>query len=227
MSGKRYKALTGMVDSKKVYTVEEATNLVKSIASAKFDETVEVHVRLGIDPKKSDQNVRGTVALPNGTGKTVRVLALTKGEGLSAAEAAGADFVGGDELVAKIADGWLDFDAVVATPDMMAAIGSKLGRILGPRGLLPNPKSGTVGLNIGEIVKSLKAGQIEFRNDKTGVIHAPIGKASFEPTKLAENFAALYHALEGAKPSTAKGQFVKTVFITTTMGPSVRVTVSG
>ena len=226
MSGKRYKALTGLVDSKKVYTVEEATNLVKSIASAKFDETVEVHVRLGIDPKKSDQNVRGTVALPNGTGKTVRVLALTKGEGLHAAEAAGADIVGGDELVAKIADGWLDFDAVVATPDMMAAIGSKLGRILGPRGLLPNPKSGTVGLNIGEIVKSLKAGQIEFRNDKTGVIHAPIGKASFEPAKLAENFAALYHALEGAKPSTAKGQFVKTVFITTTMGPSVRVTVS-
>ena len=127
----------------------------------------------------------------------------------------------------KIADGWLDFDAVVATPDMMAAIGSKLGRILGPRGLLPNPKSGTVGLNIGEIVKSLKAGQIEFRNDKTGVIHAPIGKASFDPAKLAENFAALYQALEGAKPATAKGQFVKTVFITTTMGPSVRVTVSG
>ena len=227
MSGKRYKALTSMVDPKKVYTVEEATNLVKSIASAKFDETVEVHVRLGIDPKKSDQNVRGTVALPNGTGKTVRVLALTKGEGLNAAEAAGADIVGGDELVQKIADGWLDFDAVVATPDMMAAIGSKLGRILGPRGLLPNPKSGTVGLNIGEIVKSLKAGQIEFRNDKTGVIHAPIGKASFEPAKLAENFAALYQALEGAKPATAKGQFVKTVFITTTMGPSVRVTVSG
>jgi large subunit ribosomal protein L1 len=227
MSGKRYKALTSKVDSKKVYTVEEATNLVKSIASAKFDETVEVHVRLGIDPKKSDQNVRGTVALPNGTGKTVRVLALTKGEGLNAAESAGADFVGGDELVQKIADGWLDFDAVVATPDMMAAIGSKLGRILGPRGLLPNPKSGTVGLNIGEIVKSLKAGQIEFRNDKTGVIHAPIGKASFEPAKLAENFAALYQALEGAKPATAKGQFVKTVFITTTMGPSVRVTVSG
>jgi large subunit ribosomal protein L1 len=227
MSGKRYKALTGMVDSKKVYTVEEATNLVKSIASAKFDETVEVHVRLGIDPKKSDQNVRGTVALPNGTGKTVRVLALTKGEGLNAAESAGADIVGGDELVQKIADGWLDFDAVVATPDMMAAIGSKLGRILGPRGLLPNPKSGTVGLNIGEIVKSLKAGQIEFRNDKTGVIHAPIGKASFEPSKLAENFAALYQALEGAKPATAKGQFVKTVFITTTMGPSVRVTVNG
>ena len=227
MSGKRYKALTGMVDPKKVYTVEEATNLVKSIASAKFDETVEVHVRLGIDPKKSDQNVRGTVALPNGTGKTVRVLALTKGEGLNAAEAAAADIVGGEELVQKIADGWLDFDAVVATPDMMAAIGSKLGRILGPRGLLPNPKSGTVGLNIGEIVKSLKAGQIEFRNDKTGVIHAPIGKASFDPAKLAENFAALYQALEGAKPATAKGQFVKTVFITTTMGPSVRVTVSG
>lgn len=223
--GKRYKALAAKIDAKKVYSVDEAAALVKTIASAKFDETVEVHVRLGIDARKSDQNVRGTVALPHGTGKTVRVLALTKGDGLSAAEAAGADFVGGDDMIAKIADGWLDFDAVVATPDMMAAIGSKLGRVLGPRGLLPNPKSGTVGPNIGDLVKSLKAGQIEFRNDKTGVVHAPIGKASFEPDKLSDNFRAFYTALEGAKPSTAKGVFVRTVFFSTTMGPSVKVTV--
>ncbi len=223
--GKRYKALAAKIDAKKVYSIDEAAALVKTIASAKFDETVEVHVRLGIDARKSDQNVRGTVALPHGTGKTVRVLALTKGDGLSAAEAAGADFVGGDDMIAKIAEGWLDFDAVVATPDMMAAIGSKLGRVLGPRGLLPNPKSGTVGPNIGELVKSLKAGQIEFRNDKTGVVHAPIGKASFEPDKLSDNFRAFYSALEGAKPTTAKGVFVRTVFFSTTMGPSVKVTV--
>ena len=221
--GKRYKALAGKVDTNKVYTVDEAAALMKDLASAKFDESVEVHVRLGIDPKKSDQNVRGTVALPHGTGKTVRVLALTKGDGVGAAEAAGADFVGGDELIQRIAEGWLDYDAVVATPDMMAAIGSKLGRILGPRGLLPNPKSGTVGLNIGDIVKSLKAGQIEFRNDKTGVVHAPIGKASFEPAKLAENLKAFQAALEAAKPGAAKGVFMKSIFLTTTMGPSVKV----
>lgn len=221
--GKRYKALAGKVDSNKVYSVDEAAALMKDLASAKFDESVEVHVRLGIDPKKSDQNVRGTVALPHGTGKTVRVLALTKGDGVGAAEAAGADFVGGDELIQRIAEGWLDYDAVVATPDMMAAIGSKLGRILGPRGLLPNPKSGTVGLNIGDIVRSLKAGQIEFRNDKTGVVHAPIGKASFEPAKLAENLKAFQAALEAAKPGAAKGVFMKSIFLTTTMGPSVKV----
>jgi large subunit ribosomal protein L1 len=221
--GKRMKALKSKVDKAKVYSIDEATALVKSIASAKFDETVEVHVRLGIDARKSDQNVRGTVALPHGTGKTVRVLAITKGEGLAAAEAAGADHVGSDEVIQKILDGWLDFDAVVATPDMMAAIGSKLGRVLGPRGLLPNPKSGTVGPNIAELVKSLKAGQIEFRNDKTGVVHAPIGKASFEPGKLADNFKAFYTALEGAKPASAKGVYIRSVYITTTMGPSVKV----
>ncbi len=217
------KALKSKVDKAKVYSIDEATALVKSIASAKFDETVEVHVRLGIDARKSDQNVRGTVALPHGTGKTVRVLAITKGDGLAAAEAAGADHVGSDEVIQKILDGWLDFDAVVATPDMMAAIGSKLGRVLGPRGLLPNPKSGTVGPNIAELVKSLKAGQIEFRNDKTGVVHAPIGKASFEPGKLADNFKAFYTALEGAKPASAKGVYIRSVYITTTMGPSVKV----
>jgi large subunit ribosomal protein L1 len=221
--GKRMKALKSKVDKAKVYSIDEATALVKSIASAKFDETVEVHVRLGIDARKSDQNVRGTVALPHGTGKTVRVLAITKGDGLAAAEATGADHVGSDEVIQKILDGWLDFDAVVATPDMMAAIGSKLGRVLGPRGLLPNPKSGTVGPNIAELVKSLKAGQIEFRNDKTGVVHAPIGKASFEPGKLADNFKAFYTALEGAKPASAKGVYIRSVYITTTMGPSVKV----
>ena len=227
MSGKRYKLLTAKVDSNKNYDATEATALVKTLASAKFDETVEVHARLGIDPRKSDQNVRGTVALPHGTGRTVRVLALTKGDGIPAAEGAGADFVGGDELIAKIADGWLDFDAVVATPDMMAAIGSKLGRILGPRGLLPNPKSGTVGINIGDLVKSLKAGQIEFRNDKTGVVHAPIGKASFDAAKIEENLKAFQVALEAAKPGAAKGVFVKSLYLTTTMGPSVKVTTAG
>ncbi|MFN3266943.1 MAG: 50S ribosomal protein L1 [Deinococcales bacterium] len=226
MSGKRYKALASKVDSSKQYEVSEAAALVKTLASAKFDETVEVHARLGIDPRKSDQNVRGTVALPHGTGRTVRVLALTKGDGIAAAEGAGADHVGGDELIAKIAEGWLDFDAVVATPDMMAAIGSKLGRILGPRGLLPNPKSGTVGTNIADLVKSLKAGQIEFRNDKTGVVHAPIGKASFDAKKLEENLTAFQSALEAAKPSAAKGVFVRSLFLTTTMGPSVKVLTS-
>jgi large subunit ribosomal protein L1 len=226
MSGKRYKALSAKVDSSKQYEASEAAALVKTLASAKFDETVEVHARLGIDPRKSDQNVRGTVALPHGTGRTVRVLALTKGDGIAAAEGAGADHVGGDELIAKIAEGWLDFDAVVATPDMMAAIGSKLGRILGPRGLLPNPKSGTVGTNIADLVKSLKAGQIEFRNDKTGVVHAPIGKASFDAAKLEENLAAFQTALEAAKPGTAKGVFVRSLFLTTTMGPSVKVLTS-
>jgi large subunit ribosomal protein L1 len=227
MSGKRYKLLIAKVDSSKNYDAAEATALVKTLASAKFDETVEVHARLGIDPRKSDQNVRGTVALPHGTGRIVRVLALTKGDGIPAAEAAGADIVGSDELIAKIADGWLEFDAVVATPDMMAAIGSKLGRILGPRGLLPNPKSGTVGTNIGDLVKSLKAGQIEFRNDKTGVVHAPIGKASFDAGKLEENLKAFQTALEAAKPSTAKGLFVKSLYLTTTMGPSVKVATAG
>ena len=221
--GKRYRALASKVDPSRAYSIDEAAALVREIASAKFDETVEVHMRLGIDPRKTDQSVRGTVALPHGTGRTVRVLALTKGENVAAAEAAGADFVGGDDLVARIAEGWLDFDQVVATPDMMAAIGSKLGRILGPRGMLPNPKSGTVGPNIAEIVRGLKAGRIEFRNDKTGVVHAPIGKASFEPEKLSGNFQALIGALEGARPASAKGVFVRSVYLTTTMGPSMRI----
>ncbi len=221
--GKRYRQLEGKVDRNRVYTVEEAAALVKELATAKFDETVEAHFRLGIDPRKSDQNVRGTVALPHGTGKTVRVLAITQGDGVTAAEAAGADIVGGAEIIERILGGWMEFDAVVATPDMMAQIGSKLGRVLGPRGLLPNPKAGTVGPNIGEIVSALKAGQIEFRSDKTGVVHAPIGKASFAAEKLADNFSALKSAVEAAKPDAAKGQFVKTIHLTSTMGPSLRV----
>ncbi|MBX3143156.1 MAG: 50S ribosomal protein L1 [Trueperaceae bacterium] len=224
--GKRYRALEGKVDRDRVYTIEEAATLVKDLATAKFDETVEAHFRLGIDPRKSDQNVRGTVALPHGTGKTIRVLAVTQGDGVAAAEAAGADIVGGAEVIERILGGWMDFDAVVATPDMMAQIGSKLGRVLGPRGLLPNPKAGTVGPNIGEIVTALKAGQIEFRSDKTGVVHAPIGKASFDAGKLTENFSALKSAVEAAKPDAAKGQYVKTIHLTSTMGPSVRINLS-
>lgn len=223
--GKRYRELEGKVDRSKLYESEEALSLVRELATAKFDETVEAHFRLGIDPRKSDQNVRGTVALPHGTGRTVRVLAFAQGEGVAEAEAAGADYVGGEELIDRIAGGWFDFDAVVAMPQMMAAVGSKLGRILGPRGLLPNPRAGTVGPNIGQLVTALKAGQIEFRSDKTGVVHAPIGKASFSAEQLAENLDALKNAVEAAKPAAAKGTYLRTLFLTSTMGPSVRVTV--
>jgi large subunit ribosomal protein L1 len=224
--GKRYRSIESKVDRDRMYTIDEAANLVKELATAKFDETIEVHLRLGIDPRKSDQNVRGTVALPHGTGRSVRVLAFAQGDKAQEAEAAGADFVGAQELIEKVAGGWFDYDAVVATPDMMAAIGSKLGRVLGPRGLLPNPKSGTVGLNIAEIVGALKAGQIEFRSDKTGVVHAPIGKASFEAAALAENLVAVRQAVEAAKPDTARGTYLRTMFLTSTMGPSVRVVIA-
>lgn len=223
--GKRYRALETKIDRSKIYSPEEATALVKMLATAKFDETVEAHFKLGIDPKKSDQNVRGTVALPHGTGKTVRVLAITKGEKVAEAQAAGADHVGSEEVVEKILGGWLDFDAVVATPDMMATIGGKLGRVLGPKGLLPNPKAGTVGPDIAGIVRALKAGQIEFRADKTGVVHAPIGKASFDASKLAENLEALRKAVEAAKPETSKGTYLRTLYVTSSMGPSLRVSI--
>ena len=223
--GKRYRAVEGKVDRERTYAADEATALVKELATAKFDETIEVHVRLGIDPRKSDQNVRGTVALPHGTGRTIRVLAFAQGDKATEAEAAGADVVGAQELIERVQGGWLEFDAVVATPDMMAAVGSKLGRVLGPRGMLPNPKSGTVGIDIAAIVRALKAGQIEFRSDKTGVVHAPIGKASFEPTQLVENLAALRRAVDVAKPDAAKGTYVRTVYLSSTMGPSVRVAI--
>jgi large subunit ribosomal protein L1 len=224
-AGKRYRALEPKIDRNKTYSAQEATTVVKTLATAKFDETIEAHFRLGIDTKKSDQNVRGTVALPHGTGKTIRVLAITKGDKIAEAQAAGADHVGSDEVVEKILGGWLDFDAVVATPDMMATIGGKLGRLLGPKGLLPNPKAGTVGPDIAGIVRALKAGQIEFRADKTGVVHAPIGKASFDAGKLAENLEALKKAVEAAKPDSAKGVYLKTLFVTSTMGPSLKVSI--
>jgi large subunit ribosomal protein L1 len=223
--GKRYRNIEAKVDRDRTYSVEEAAALVKELATAKFDETIEVHLRLGIDPRKSDQNVRGTVSLPHGTGRTVRVLAFAQGEKAQEAEAAGADLVGAQEMIERIVGGFLDFDAVVATPDMMAAVGSKLGRVLGPRGMLPNPKSGTVGLNIGDIVKALKAGQIEFRSDKTGVVHAPIGKASFESSALVENLSAVRQAVEAAKPDGARGTYMRTMYLTSTMGPSVRVVI--
>ena len=223
--GRRYRNVQVKVDRARTYPVGEAATLVKELATAKFDETIEVHLRLGIDPRKSDQNVRGTVSLPHGTGRAVRVLAFAQGDKAQEAEAAGADVVGAQEVIERIQGGWLEFDAVVATPDMMGAVGSKLGRVLGPRGLLPNPKSGTVGFNIAEIVGALKAGQIEFRSDKTGVVHAPIGKASFDAEKLAENLSAVRHAVEAAKPDAARGTYLRTVFVTSTMGPSVRVVI--
>ncbi len=221
--GKRYRNLKEKLEPGKIYSAEEATVLVKELATAKFDETVEAHFRLGVDPRKSDQTVRGTVALPHGTGRTVRVVAVTQGDNVAAAQEAGADFVGGEDIIARILEGWTDFDAVVATPDMMAQVGGKLGRVLGPRGMLPNPKAGTVGPNIAEIVTALKAGRIEFRADKTGVVHAPIGKASFASEQLAENLRALKSAVEAAKPDTSRGLYFRTLYLTSTMGPSVRV----
>ncbi len=221
--GKRYQALWDKVDKTRLYAYDEATELVRELATAKFDETIEAHFRLGVDPKKGDQVVRGTVALPHGTGKDVRVAAFAQGEKATEAEQAGADVVGGDDLIQRVADGWMEFDAAVATPDMMAAVGSKLGRVLGPRGLLPNPKAGTVGMNIGDIVAALKAGQIEFRADKTGVVHAPIGKSSFGPEQLVENLDTLRKAVEAAKPAGAKGQYLRTLYLSSTMGPSIRV----
>jgi large subunit ribosomal protein L1 len=221
--GKRYKSLLAKVDLSKVYTAEEAAKLIPQIKSARFDETVEVHVKLGIDAKKSDQNVRSTVALPHGTGRTVRVLAIAKGDKIAEAREAGADIAAGEEIIQEILDGRSDYDAVIATPDVMGAVGSKLGRVLGPKGMLPNPKAGTVGPNIGDIVKQIKAGRIEFRNDKTGVVHGPIGKASFTPDKIAENLKAFIKAVEGAKPDGAKGVYLRSVYITTTMGPSIKV----
>lgn len=223
--GKRYRSLRERLEPGRVYSAEEGTKLVKELATAKFDETVEAHFRLGVDPRKSDQTVRGTVALPHGTGKSVRVVAVTQGDGVAAAQEAGADFVGSEDIIARISEGWLDFDAVVATPDMMAQVGGKLGRVLGPRGMLPNPKAGTVGPNIGDIVRALKAGRIEFRADKTGVVHAPIGKASFASEQLAENLRALKTAVEAAKPDTSRGLYFRTLYLSSTMGPSVRVNV--
>src|SRR5690625_1533526 len=225
--GKRYRNLASKIEADKQYGVEEAVALIKELATAKFDETIEAHFRLGIDGRRSDQNVRATVNRPHGTGTTLRVLAITQGDNAVAAEEAGADIVGGEEVITRILDGWFEFDAVVATPDMMAQVGSKLGRVLGPKGLLPNPRAGTVGPNIAEMVTALKSGRIEFRADKGGVVHALIGKASVSAEQLAENFNALRSAIEGAKPDAVRGNYIRNVVITSTMSPSVRIATGG
>jgi large subunit ribosomal protein L1 len=217
-----YREVAAKVDPERFYDPEEAVRLVKETKRAKFDETVEVAVRLGIDVKHADQMVRGTVVLPAGTGKERKVLVFAKGEKAREAEQAGADYVGAEDLAAKIQEGWLDFDVAVATPDMMSVVG-KLGRILGPRGLMPNPKSGTVTFDIAQAVQQIKAGKIEFRADKSGIVHAPIGKASFEDEKLLDNFRTLMEALSKARPAAAKGQYFRSVVLSLTMGPGVRV----
>lgn len=221
--GKKYKESAKLIDRTKVYDSMEALGLAISTAKAKFDETVELHVRLGVDSRHADQQVRGAVVLPNGTGKTVRVLALCKGDNVEAAKAAGADYAGNDEYVQKIqGEGWMDFDVVIATPDMMGVVG-RLGKILGPRGLMPSPKAGTVTPDVAKAVTEAKAGKIEYRLDKTNIIHCPIGKVSFGAEKLSENFETLMGAIVKAKPAAAKGQYLKSCVLTTTMGPSVKV----
>ncbi|GMV39264.1 MAG: 50S ribosomal protein L1 [Myxococcales bacterium] len=219
--GKKFRAQAQMVDRLKLYTLEEAMQLVAKTGYAKFDESVDVAVRLGVNPRHADQMVRGACVLPHGTGKTVRVVVFAKGDKVREAEEAGADRVGGDDLVEDIRKGWLDFDKAVATPDMMGSVG-KIGRILGPRGLMPNPKVGTVTFDVGQAVRESKAGKIEFRVDKAGIIHAPVGKRSFEAVKLQENVAALVEVLLRLKPSTAKGQYVRGVAVSTTMGPGIK-----
>ena len=220
--GKRYVESAKLVDRATLYDVDEAVSILKKTANAKFDETIEAHIRLGVDGRHADQQVRGAVVLPHGTGKTVRVLVFAKGDKVAEAEAAGADFVGGDELVPRIQkEGWLDFDVVVATPDMMGIVG-RLGRILGPKGLMPNPKAGTVTMDVTKAINDIKAGKIEYRLDKSNIIHVPIGKASFTEEQLADNFHTLIGAINKAKPAAAKGQYLKSVVITSTMGPGIK-----
>ena len=223
--GKRIRAQRAKVQETKLYSIEEGCSVVASTASAKFDETVEVSVRLGVDPKKADQNVRGSIALPHGLGKKIRVLVFAKGDKAKEAEAAGADFVGGDDLVEKIKGGFFDFDSVVATPDMMVQVG-KVGKLLGPRGLMPSPKIGTVTFDVSDTVKSLKSGRAEFRVDKAGIVHAAVGKASFGADKIRENVSALFQALNRAKPSTSKGIYLEGASISLTMGPGVALDVA-
>jgi len=220
MSGKKFTAAAAKVDKAKVYDVPQAVALVKSAAFAKFNETVELVVNMGVDPKQSDQMIRGTVVLPHGLGKTKRVLVIAGGDKAHEARDAGADLVGGEDMVQKILEGWIDFDAVIATPDMMRSAG-KLGKVLGPRGLMPNPKTGTVTFEVGQAVREIKAGKVEFRLDKTAIIHSPIGKAEFEAPKIAENAQALLAAIVKAKPATAKGRYIKRVTLTSTMGPGI------
>jgi large subunit ribosomal protein L1 len=225
MKQKKLKASLAKVDKSKQYTLEEAMALAKECHFTKFDESVDLAVMLGVDPKRSDQMVRGSVNLPHGTGKTVRVLAFAKGEKEREATEAGADFAGGDDMIAKVQGGWMDFDRVVATPDMMGSVG-KLGKVLGPRGLMPSPKVGTVTMDIGKAVKEIKAGKVEYRVEKAGIIHVPVGKVSFAPEKLTENATEVLEALMKAKPSTAKGRYMKKITVSTTMGPGIKVDVA-
>jgi large subunit ribosomal protein L1 len=224
--GKKYNESAKLVDRATFYEVEEAVALAKKTASAKFDETVEVHIRTGCDGRHAEQQIRGAVVLPNGTGKTVKVLVFAKGDKVAEAEAAGADYVGGDELIPRIQnDGWLDFDVVVATPDMMGVVG-RLGKVLGPKGLMPNPKAGTVTMDVTKAINDIKAGKIEYRLDKSNIIHCPIGKASFTEEQLNQNLKTLLDAIIKARPSTLKGQFLKSITLTSTMGPGVKVSVA-
>ncbi len=224
--GKKYEEAAKLRERGTVYEANEAISLVKKTATAKFDETVEVHIRTGCDGRHAEQQIRGAVVLPNGTGKTVKVLVFAKGDKVAEAEAAGADFVGGDELIPKIQnDGWLDFDVVVATPDMMGVVG-RLGKVLGPKGLMPNPKAGTVTMDVTKAINDIKAGKIEYRLDKSNIIHVPVGKASFSEEQLQQNFEALMDAIVKAKPSALKGQYLKSITLAATMGPGVKVSVA-
>lgn len=220
--GKKYEEAAKLIEKDKLYDPEEAVEIVKKTASAKFDETVEVAVKLGVDPKHADQQVRGAVVLPHGTGKTKRVLVFAKGEKAKEAETAGADFVGAEDMVEKIQGGWTDFDMAVATPDMMGMVG-RLGKILGPKGLMPNPKLGTVTMDVTRAINEIKAGKIEYRTDKAGNIHAPIGKVSFDSAKLVENFRILLDTLIKVKPAAAKGQYLRGITFSTTMGPGIKI----
>ncbi len=220
--GKRWKQGSTLVEKGRIYELNEALGLLEKLPPAKFDESVDIAVRLGVDPRHADQMVRGTVVLPNGTGKSVRVLVLTKGEKVKEAEEAGADMVGSDEYIQKIQDGWTDVDVIIATPDMMGQVG-KLGRILGPRGLMPNPKVGTVTMDVGKAVREAKAGRVEYRVDKAGNIHCPVGRRSFSSEALAENIRSILKELQRAKPSAAKGSYMQSCHISTTMGPSIKV----
>lgn len=223
--GKKYQEAAKLVDINKIYEPEEAIQVLKKTGTAKFDETVEVAFRLGVDPKHADQQLRGAVILPHGTGKTKRVLVFAKGEKIKEAENAGADVVGSEELVQKIQGGWFDFDVAVATPDMMGVVG-RLGKILGPKGLMPNPKVGTVTLNVAQAVQEIKAGKIEYRTDKAGNVHLPVGKMSFDEDKLMDNYFTLVDTIVKAKPASAKGQYIRNITLSSTMGPGIRVNTS-
>ena len=221
--GKKYVDSAKLIDSLNAYDPAEAIDLAIKTNKAKFDETIELHAKLGVDPRHADQQVRGSVVLPNGTGRTVRVLVVTKGDKIKAAEEAGADFVGGEEMIEKIkTENWFGFDVMIATPDMMGIVG-RIGRILGPKGLMPNPKSGTVTMDVAKAVQDTKAGKVEYRVDKTSIVHCPIGKASFAPEKLQENLQVLMDAINKAKPAAAKGTYIKSLYLTATMGPAIKV----